>query len=84
MTGVQTCALPISVGADATAFDFATFSDGDAPRALAFAPVTEATRKAGIAGDLFVVLIRRGTWTLNEIVRISGPFDELVRSRLPR
>jgi hypothetical protein len=74
----------VAVGADATAFDFATFSDGDAPRAVVFAPVTEATRRAGIAGDLFVVVIRRGTWSLNEIVRISGPFDDLVRSRLPR
>jgi hypothetical protein len=71
------------VGADGTSIDFATFTDGDAPRTLAWAPVTEATRRAGIAGDLFIVLIRRGTWSLNDIVRISGPFDELVRSRLP-
>jgi hypothetical protein len=74
----------LAVGGDGTSIDFATFTDGDAPRALAWAPVTEATRRAGIAGDLFVVLIRRGTWSLNDIVRISGPFDELVRSRLPR
>jgi len=74
----------LAVGGDGTSIDFATFSDGDAPRTLAWAPVTEATRRAGIAGDLFVVLIRRGTWSLNDIVRISGPFDELVRSRLPR
>jgi sugar lactone lactonase YvrE len=73
----------LAVGADGTSIDFATFTDGDAPRTLAWAPVTEATRRAGIAGDLFIVLIRRGTWSLNDIVRISGPFDELVRSRLP-
>jgi sugar lactone lactonase YvrE len=73
----------LAVGADGTSTDFVTFTDGDAPRALVWAPVTEATRRAGIAGDLFVVLIRRGTWALNDIVRISGPFDELVRSRLP-
>jgi hypothetical protein len=58
-------------------------SDGDAPRAVIFAPDTEATRRAGIAGDLFVILIRRGTFTLNEIVRVSGPFDSFARSRLP-
>jgi hypothetical protein len=74
----------LAVGGDGTSIDFATFTDGDAPRTLSWAPVTEATRRAGIAGDLFVVMIRRGTWSLNDIVRISGPFDELVRARLPR
>jgi sugar lactone lactonase YvrE len=73
----------LAVGPDGGAFDFATFSDGDAPRAVGWAPITEATRRAGIAGDLFVVVIRRGTWSLNEIVRISGPFDETLRARLP-
>ena len=73
----------LAVGADGAATDFATFSDGDAPRTLAWAPVTEATRRAGIAGQLFVVMIRRGTWSLNDIVRISGPFDEPIRSRPP-
>jgi len=65
----------VVVGPDATMVDFATFTDGDAPRTLLFAPVSEATRRAGIAGDLFLVVIRRGTWSLNEIIRISGPFD---------
>jgi hypothetical protein len=74
----------LAVGGDGTSIDFATFTDGDAPRTLGWAPVTDATRRAGIAGDLFVVLIRRGTWSLNDIVRISGPFEELVGSRLPR
>ena len=73
----------LALGADGGAFDFATFTDGDAPRTVGWAPATEATRRAGIAGDLFVVVIRRGTWALNEIVRVSGPFDDLVRSRLP-
>jgi len=73
----------LAVGRDGTSTEFATFTDGDAPRAIGWAPVSEATRRAGIAGDLFVVLIRRGTWSLNDVVRISGPFDELVRSRLP-
>jgi DNA-binding beta-propeller fold protein YncE len=74
----------LAVGPDATFVDVLTFGDGDAPRALAFAPVTDATRKAGIAGDLFISVIRRGTWSLNEIVRITGPFDEHVRAKLPR
>jgi sugar lactone lactonase YvrE len=73
----------LAVGGDGTSIDFATFTDGDAPRTLAWAPVTEATRRAGIAGDLFIVMIRRGTWALNDIVRVSGPFDELLRARLP-
>jgi hypothetical protein len=74
----------MAVGADATSIELVSFTDGDAPRALAFAPVTDATRKAGIAGDLFVSVIRRGTWSLNEIVRITGPFDDHVRTKLPR
>lgn len=74
----------LAVNGDGAAFDFATFTDGDAPRTLGWAPVTEATRRAGIAGDLFVVVIRKGTWALNEIVRVSGPFDDLIRSKLPR
>jgi hypothetical protein len=74
----------VAVGGDGTSFEFAKFTDGDAPRTLGWAPVTEATRRAGIAGDLFIAIIRRGTWALNDIVRVSGPFDALVRSRLPR
>jgi hypothetical protein len=70
----------VVAGRDATTTSFATFTEGDAPRTLAFAPVSEATRRAGIAGDLFVVVIRRGTWSLNEIIRISGPFDEFVQA----
>lgn len=62
---------------DGSAVDFATFTDSDAPRTLAFAPVTPETRKAGIAGDLFVVAIRRGVFRLNEVFRVSGPFDDL-------
>jgi len=73
-----------AVGPDATAIPFAAFAEGDAPRGLAFAPVTEATRRAGIAGDLFVAVIRRGTWSLNEIIRISGPFEEFINSSVRR
>jgi DNA-binding beta-propeller fold protein YncE len=61
--------------------DVATFTGGDAPRALVFAPTTPATRHAGIAGELFLVTIRAGTWRLNDVLRVSGPFDELVRQR---
>jgi len=72
----------LAVAADGASTGVATFTDGDAPRTLAWAPVTEATRRAGIAGDLFVVVTRRGTWSLNEVVRVSGPFDELIRTGL--
>jgi hypothetical protein len=61
--------------------DLIGFTEGDGPRGLAFAPVTPATRRAGFAGDLFVVVIRRGTWPVNEVVRVSGPFDDLIRRR---
>jgi hypothetical protein len=74
----------VVAGPDATTIDFATFTEGDAPRTLVFAPVTEATRRAGVAGDLFVVVIRRAAWSLNEIIHISGPFDEYLRAKLPR
>jgi DNA-binding beta-propeller fold protein YncE len=72
------------VSRDGTAGEFAGFTNGDAPRGLAFAPITPETRAAGIAGDLFAITIQRGTFALNEVVRISGPFDELVRSREAR
>ena len=57
--------------------DFASFTEGDAPRGLAFAPATPDTRRAGIAGDLFLTTIRRNGWPTNEVIRISGPFEEL-------
>jgi hypothetical protein len=63
---------------EGTAVDFAVFTDNDAPRTLCFAPATPETRRAGIAGDLFVVAVRRGVFRLNEVIRISGPFDELA------
>ncbi len=66
---------------DGTRVQFAEFTDNDAPRSLAFAPVTPATRRAGIAGDLFVVVINRGAWPVNEVIRISGPFEDFGPSR---
>jgi hypothetical protein len=70
--------------AEGTKVEFARFTDGDTARGLGFAPATAATRQAGLAGNLFVVTIRRGAWPVNEVIRISGPFDELVRHRQPR
>jgi hypothetical protein len=64
---------------DGRPVELARFTEGDAPRALAFAPVTADTRRAGIAGDLLVVTIKGGAWPINEVIRISGAFDELVR-----
>ena len=58
---------------------FARFAEGDAPRSLCFAPATADTRRAGIGGDLFVITISRGAWPINEVLRISGPFGDLVK-----
>ncbi len=66
---------------DGTRIEVARFTNGDAPRSLVFAPATTETRRAGMAGDLFVVTINRGTWPLNEVLQISGPLDELLRER---
>jgi hypothetical protein len=70
-----------AIAPDGVRIDLARFTDGDAPRSLAFAPVTPETRRAGIAGDLFVVTINRGTWPLNEVLRISGSLDDVLRER---
>jgi hypothetical protein len=67
---------------DGTKVPFVRFTDGDTTRGLTFAPVTAGTSKAGVAGDLFIVAIKRGAWQVNEIIRISGPFDEFVRQRM--
>jgi hypothetical protein len=64
---------------DGVRIPFAKFTDGDAPRGLAFAPVTGETERAGIAGSLFVIQISRGAWPVNEVVRISGPFERFLR-----
>jgi hypothetical protein len=63
--------------ADGARTGLARFTDGDAPRGLAFVPATPETRAAGLAGDLLVAVIRSGTFQLNEIVRIAGPFADL-------
>jgi sugar lactone lactonase YvrE len=64
------------IAADGAPSEFARFTEGDAPRGLAFVPDTPATRRAGIAGDLLVITISRNAWPVNEIVRISGPFAD--------
>jgi hypothetical protein len=69
---------------DGRRLDFATARDGSFLRGLAFVPITPETRKAGIAGDLFVVLVSRSMWMLNEVIRVSGPFDEWVRQEASR
>lgn len=64
--------------------EFAGAREGTFVRGIAFAPVTEATRRAGIAGDLFAIVIPRSMWMINEVVRISGPFEEWLRRELDR
>lgn len=66
---------------DGRRIEFARFTDGDAPRGLAFAPTTAETRRAGLAGDLFLVVINRGAWPVNEVLRLSGPFEAWLRER---
>jgi hypothetical protein len=66
---------------DGRRIEFGSFTDGDIPRSVVFAPLTQEARRAGVAGDLFVIAIRGGTWPVNEVLRVSGPFDELVRPR---
>ena len=73
-----------AVTADGKRIDFASGADGTYVRGLAFAPVTPETRRAGIAGDLFVVAVSRQVWAINEIIRISGPFDEFLRQQAPQ
>ena len=67
---------------DGRRVDFASYSDGDAPRGIAFAPTTPETRAAGFAGDLFVITIRNGAWPVNSVLRITGPFEDFVRKAL--
>ncbi len=62
--------------------DLARFTDGDAPRGLTFVPVTAETRANGLAGDLFVAVTRSGSFQLNDILRISGPFADRLQNRL--
>jgi sugar lactone lactonase YvrE len=69
---------------DGRRLDFAVARSGSFLRGLAFAPVTPETRRAGIAGDLFLILVSRSMWLLNEVVRVSGPFDDWIRQEASR
>jgi hypothetical protein len=71
-----------AVSPDGRRMSLARFTDGDAPRGLTFVPITAETRAGGLAGDLLVAVTRGGSFQLNDIVRISGPFADLVQSRL--
>jgi DNA-binding beta-propeller fold protein YncE len=66
---------------DGRRIDLVAFAEGAAPRAVAFAPATPATRAARLAGDLFIVTIRKSAWQVNDVVRVSGPFEEATRPR---
>lgn len=61
--------------------DVLRFTDGDAPRSAAVAPVTPETQRASIAGELIVVVIKGGAWPVNEVLRISGSLGELAGAR---
>jgi sugar lactone lactonase YvrE len=71
-----------AIGPDGQRVEFAAFTDGDAPRGLGFVPDTPEARRAGTAGDLFVITINRGAWPVNDVVRVAGPFDAYVRRAL--
>lgn len=72
-------AAVVVVTADGQMLDLVRFTEGDVPRGLAIAPVTPETRRAGIAGDLFMVVIRRGIFAVNEVVRVVGPIESFIR-----
>ncbi len=61
--------------------EFASFGRQADTRTLAFPPDNEATRKAGIAGDLFVMVFPMLDYPVREIIRISGPFDAYVKQQ---
>ena len=74
----------LAVAPDGRRLDVAAARNGSLHRSLAFAPVTPETRRAGIAGDLFLVLMSRSMWLINEVVRVSGPLDDWVRQETSR
>jgi hypothetical protein len=58
--------------------EFASFTGRSALRTLAFPPVTDHTRRLGIAGNLFVMVFPMLDYPVREVIRISGPFDAYV------
>lgn len=61
---------------DGRRLDFADLSESTILRTLAFAPVTPETRRAGIAGNLFLVSSPRSNFQAIDVIRITGPFDD--------
>lgn len=59
--------------------EFASFTGRSSLRTLAFPPVTEQTRKLGIAGDLFVMVFPMLDYPVREVIRITGPFDGFAK-----
>lgn len=59
--------------------EFASFTGLSALRTLAFPPVTPETKKAGIAGNLFVIVFPMLDFPVRQVVRITGPFDTYVK-----
>ena len=78
-TANRQAATVVVVTPDGQTLELARFTEGDVPRGLALAPVTPQTRRAGIAGDLFIVVIRRGIFAVNEVVRVAGPLESFIR-----
>ena len=60
---------------------FASFTENDAPRSLCFARSRPKRGGPAWPRDLFVVIDPRRAWPVNEVVRISGPFDDFVGQR---
>lgn len=58
---------------------FASFFASPALRTLVFPPVTEETKRLGIAGDLFVMVFPWLDYPVREVIRISGPFDAYLK-----
>jgi hypothetical protein len=59
--------------------EFASFTGRSSLRTLAFPPVTDPTRKLGIAGDLFVMVFPMLDYPVREVIRITGPFDDYIK-----
>lgn len=58
--------------------EFTSFTGRSALRTLAFSPVTAETKKAGIAGKLFVIVFPMLDFPVREVIQITGPFDKYV------
>jgi sugar lactone lactonase YvrE len=67
---------------DGRRIDFGAGQSGSFLRGLAFAPDTPETRRAGLAGALFLVVVPRAMWLINDVVRVTGPFEEWLRAAI--